>query len=246
MSEALPNCPTCHSDTVVKNGHTRHRKQNYKCRDCGRQFVENPQWRAVGEEHRAIIDRLLLEKIPLAAIARVMQVSQQWLQAYVNGKYTTLPQEVQVTPKPKRRLTVQLDELWSFVNDKDQQQWVWLAMDADTREIVGCYVGDRSGKAAQALWDCLPAVYRQCAVFYTDFWSSYPVVLPSKRHRAVGKDTGKTSYIERFNCTIRQRVSRLVRKTLSFSKKLENHIGAIWLFIHHYNASLPVRLSFPV
>jgi len=29
-----------------------------------------------------------------------------------------------------------------------------------------------------------------------------------------------------------------VRKSLSFSKKIENHIGAIWLFIHHYNSSL--------
>ncbi len=53
-------------------------------------------------------------------------------------------------------------------------------------------------------------------------------VFPSKRHQSVGKGSGKTSYIERFNCTLRQRVSRLVRKTLSFSKKLENHIGAIW------------------
>jgi len=52
------------------------------------------------------------------------------------------------------------------------------------------------------------------------------------------KETGKTNHIERFNCTMRQRISRLVRKTLSFSKKLENHIGAIWYFIHHYNASL--------
>ena len=67
--------------------------------------------------------------------------------------------EVQVTPKPLHRLTVQIDELWSFVNDKDQEQWVWLAMDASTREIVGCYIGDRSGKSAQALWDSLPAVY---------------------------------------------------------------------------------------
>lgn len=246
MSEALPSCPNCSSDAVVKNGQSRHGKQNYKCRDCGRQFVKDPQWRAISAEHRAIIDRLLLEKIPLAAIARAMQVSEQWLQTYVNVKYASLRQEVQVTPKPKHRLTVQMDELWSFVNDKDHEQWVWLAMDADTREIVGCTVGDRSGKTAQALWDSLPAVYRQCAVCYTDFWSSYPVALPSKRQRAVGKETGKTSYIERFNCTLRQRVSRLVRKTLSFSKKLENHIGAIWLFIHHYNASLPVRLSFPV
>ncbi len=66
-------------------------------------------------------------------------------------------------------------------------------------------------------------MYRQCAVIYSDFWSAYEDVLPSKQHCAVGKETGKTSYIERFNCTLRQRVSRLVRKTLLFSKKLENH-----------------------
>jgi IS1 family transposase len=41
--------------------------------------------------------------------------------------------------------------------------------------------------------------------------------------------------IERLNNTLRQRMSRLVRKTLSFSKKRENHIGAIWYFVHHDN-----------
>jgi len=54
------------------------------------------------------------------------------------------------------------------------------------------------------------------------------------------KKQALTNYIERFNNTLRQRVSRLVRKTLSFSKSLENHIGAIWYFIHYYNASLLV------
>ena len=86
----------------------------------------------------------------------------------------------------------------------------------------------------------LAAVYRQCAVCYTDFWKAYEQVLPSKRHRAVGKDTCKTNYVERFNNTLRQRVGRLVRKTLSFSKKLSNHIGAIWYFIHYYNTVLRV------
>jgi len=56
----------------------------------------------------------------------------------------------------------------------------------------------------------------------------------------VGKETGQTNHIERFNNTVRQRVSRLVRKTLSFSKKSENHIGAIGLFIHNYNQYLSV------
>jgi insertion element IS1 protein InsB len=130
--------------------------------------------------------------------------------------------------------------MWSFVGDKGNKQWIWLALDVDTREIVGVQIGDRSEQGARELWASLPAVYRQCAVAYTDFWRAYALVLPDKRHQAVGKETGKTSYIERFNCTMRQRVSRLVRKTLSFSKKLENHIGAIWLFVHHYNLSLPV------
>jgi len=85
------------------------------------------------------------------------------------------------------------------------------------------------------------AVYRQCAVSYTDFWSAYGIVFPQKRHRAVGKDTGQTNSIERFNNTIRQRISRLVRKTLSFSKILSNHIGAIWYFIHEYNATLSIK-----
>jgi len=62
-------------------------------------------------------------------------------------------------------------------------------------------------------------------VAYTDVWSAYQAVLPSTRDRPVGKDSGKTNHIERFNCTRRQRISRLGRKTLSFSKKLENHIG---------------------
>jgi len=128
--------------------------------------------------------------------------------------------------------------MWSFVGSKKNKQWVWLAIDADSREIVGVFVGNRSRQAAKQLWQALPAVYRQCAVCYTDFWEAYAQVLPLKRHQAVGQETGKTSYIERFNNTLRQRVGRLVRKTLSFSKQLSNHIGAIWYFVHHYNASL--------
>jgi len=69
------------------------------------------------------------------------------------------------------------------------------------------------------------------------FWTAYEEILPTKR-QSVGKESGNTNHIERFNNTMRQRISRLVRETLSF-QEVENHIGAIY-FIHHYNASLPV------
>jgi len=140
-------------------------------------------------------------------------------------------------------LILECDELWSFVGKKQHQKWIWLALNRDTREIVGMAVGPRTKATARKLWASLPAVYRQCAVCYTDFWAAYAAILPSKRHRAVGKESGHTSHIERFNNTLRQRCSRLVRKTLSFSKNLANHIGALWYFVHHYNAQRRTKLA---
>ena len=233
----MPNCPNCNSKDVVKNGFIHNGNQNHKCKACGYQFVEAPRQKLISEETKALIDKLLLEKIPLAGIARVCDVSETWLQDYVNRKYEVIPQKVNVSAKKKGRLTIQCDEMWSFVGNKGNKQWIWLALDIETREIIGVHIGDHSEQGAKKLWDSLPSVYRQCAVAYTDFWRAYALVFPTPRHKSVGKESGKTNYIERFNCTMRQRVSRLVRKTLSFSKKLENHIGAIWFFIHHYNSS---------
>ena len=116
------------------------------------------------------------------------------------------------------------------------KQWVWLAIEKQSRAIVGVHVGDRDGKAAQKLWDNIPEVLKEnCIMVYTDFWKAYLEAIPEEKHLRCGKETGLTNYIERFNNTLRQRCSRLVRMTLSFSKKIENHIGAIWHFIHHYN-----------
>lgn len=231
-------CPDCHSNNCVKNGAIHTGKPKNQCNDCGRQFVADPENVPISEATKDFIDKLLLEKIPLAGIVRVTGVSEHWLQNYVNEKYEKVPKQLVVRDKPKGCLTIQCDEMWSFVDNKGNKQWIWLVLDVDSRQIVGLFVGQRDKAGARGLWASLPPVYRQCAVAYTDFWEAYAAVFPTKRHRAVGKETGKTSYIERFNCTMRQRISRLVRKTLSFSKKLENHLGAIWYFIHHYNASL--------
>ena len=155
---------------------------------------------------------------------------------------------------PPGKLTVECDEAWSFVNNKGNKQWIGNALDAKTRVIVGVYIGDRSRESALKLWNSLPPLYPRVfrgklppetldvsVQFVTQISGMLIKELSSaKRHKAVGKDSGKTNHIERFNNTMRQRISRLVRKTLSFSKNLENHIRAIWHFIHHYNASLQI------
>ena len=232
-------CVYCRSKSIVKNGSNGVGTPKFLCKDCGRQFVENPRHKRVSDERKHLVNKLLLERIPLAGIARVAGVSKPWLQRYANEKYENIPREAKVMVKfSTSGLAIECDEAWSFVGKSKEKQWIWLALDRATREVVGVHVGDRSAKGAKALWDSLPAAYQKNAACYTDFWEAYRSAFPEDRHHAAGKESGQASHIERLNCTLRQRVSRLVRKTLSFSKKLENHIGAIWCFIHHYNATI--------
>ena len=81
--------------------------------------------------------------------------------------------------------------MWSLVDNLGDKEWIWLALDTKTREIVGVYVGDRNRDGAQKLWEALPPVYRQCDVSYTDFWSAYDEVFPNKRHQSVGNEVAK-------------------------------------------------------
>jgi hypothetical protein len=55
--------------------------------------------KTIGAETKAMVDRLLLEKLPLAGIARAVQVSETWLQEYVNAKYEAVEKQVQVPVK---------------------------------------------------------------------------------------------------------------------------------------------------
>ena len=101
MSDSQPTCPACQSTHVVKNGKIHNGKQNFKCRECGRQFVQDPQNKIIDQATKTLIDKLLLEKIPLAGIARVAGVSEPWLQSYVNDKYQTIPRQVNVRAKKR-------------------------------------------------------------------------------------------------------------------------------------------------
>ena len=73
------NCPKCEAAQIVKNGRTHYGKQRFRCQKCRRQFVENSTLKPIEEATRYLIDKLLLERLALAAIARVTGVSERWL-----------------------------------------------------------------------------------------------------------------------------------------------------------------------
>jgi transposase-like protein len=85
----------------VKNGKIHNGRQNFKCKACGRQFVQHPTKKVIAQETRNLIDKLLLERLSLAGITRVTGVSEQWLQTYVNAKYEATPRQVEVEEKKR-------------------------------------------------------------------------------------------------------------------------------------------------
>jgi insertion element IS1 protein InsB len=243
-------CPACGSTRFKKNGHTHNAKQNHHCQACGRQFVADVTDRSISLEQRTLIAHLLCERISLRGICRAVGVSLTWLLHFMVECFAACPDHLHVRLQSSPsdvvllRLEAEADEMWSFVQKKANRQWIWIAMDATTRQIIAFHVGDRSRASAKELWAKIPLVYREQATFHTDQYEAYQGVIPAVRHKSITKKARKTNHIERFNNTLRQRISRLARETLSFSKTLANHIGAIKFFICHYNlakaAALPV------
>jgi insertion element IS1 protein InsB len=132
---------------------------------------------------------------------------------------------------------LELDEMWSYVQNKKNKRWLWVALCRRTRQVIAFFLGDRSEKSCQHLWDLVPSNYKHSTTF-SDFWAAYDKVIQTGKHTSVGKETGETAHIERWNNTLRQRIGRYVRKTLSFSKCELNHFLFTHWFIINYNKSL--------
>jgi len=137
---------------------------------------------------------------------------------------------------------MELDELWSFVLKKRNKLWIWIALCRKTRQVIARAVGDRSKDTCLILWNNIPDVYRSGHCF-SDFWDAYQAIIPDEQLTQVGKETGETAHVERWNCTLRQRLSRFVRKTLSFSKSELMHIACLDLFLYRYNLERGVLLK---
>lgn len=229
-------CPKCQLSHIKKNGHTYYGKQNYQCRLCGRQFVLKEQ--RVSLEKQQLICSLLLERISLRGICRVLGVSLCWLLNFIERLYSANPEDLSFQIPNDAEIEILLleaDEIWSFVANKENKRWVWLILERRSRQIIALHIGDRSQKSADAVWRKVPLEVKAAALVLTDKWEAYGLAIPTAQHTACAKQSGQVSLIERFNCTLRQRVSRLVRKSLSFSKSDWFHEEAIKYFIAHYN-----------
>ena len=125
---------------VQKNGHTCHGKQNHQCEACARQFSTTADDRLMADERRTRVAHLLRERISLRGLCRAVGVSLTWLLHFMVECCTAGPEDlhVQLPARPTAvvmsRLEAEADEMWSCVQQKANKPWIWIAMDATTRQ----------------------------------------------------------------------------------------------------------------
>lgn len=235
-------CPDCHSGKVKKNGLTHNGKQNHKCNDCGRQFILNNQHH-VDDLLREIARRCLLERISLRGICRVIGVSLNWMLDFAVKTWNSIPEDLSASLSAEvlegtqqvEVYCLQADELWSYVQKKKNKVWIWIVYDPIRKQVVAFHLGGRDERAVRQLWNKIPANYQEHCLFATDHYRAFQKVIPTKQH-LIGK--AHTHHIEGIFATFRARISRLVRRSQSFSKKLANHKAALAYFFWYFNLGL--------
>ena len=109
-----PPCPTCQTSRVLKNGHSRHGHQRYRCTACKITFGQKDH-RRVDEGLKQNALRHYAEGVGLRATERLVGPSHnsimRWVRQEVAGKALAQLDEAKIE-------YVEADELWSYVGEK--------------------------------------------------------------------------------------------------------------------------------
>jgi len=228
------HCTKCTSINITKNGTDYKGDQKFHCLDCDAYGTLEPRSRTYPKFVKELVLRAYRERSSMRGIERIFGIARQTLARWILEKAGVLPDLVDTLETAKADDVLELDELWSFVLKKSNKRWIWIALCRRTRQVVAYFMGDRSEESCRELWKRIPDEYKKC-YSYSDFWAAYQKVFSSNTHQSVGKESGETAHVERWNNTLRQRLARFVRKALSFSKSDVYHEAVLKLYLHYYN-----------
>jgi insertion element IS1 protein InsB len=247
MAHSTEHCPACKTDQVVKHGFSQGGKQRYQCKNssCTKNtFLLKYSYAGYLPETKQAIIEMTLNGSGIRDISRVLGISVNTALSELkkernlrNINYSLLEKnqyENRVVAIVKVD-TAEIDAMWSFVKKKENQRWLWHAIDHETGEVLAYVLGARR----DAVFKKLKALLKPFGIthYYTDDWRAYERHLPFQQHTISKSNTQK---IERKHLTWRTRIKRLARKTICFSKLDRLHDIVIGLLINRYEFGMAV------
>lgn len=86
MENPTKKCPHCGSEKVIKNGFKRPEVQNYKCKDCKRQFVRDYKYNGANPESNSLIIKHLGLNVGLRDMAKLLKMSRNTIKKKIKKK----------------------------------------------------------------------------------------------------------------------------------------------------------------
>ena len=112
--------PRYHSFEYKKNGFRRG-KQSYLCKQCGRQFIDNPISSGYPDSIKELCFKMYLNGLGFRAIARIMNICHSTIIEWVKKVAQNLPEEIMDEEIPE---ITEIDELQTFVGNKTNKVWL--------------------------------------------------------------------------------------------------------------------------
>jgi hypothetical protein len=111
-----------------------------------------------------------MERVSLEGICRIFDISMPWLLDFMTETFQSLPDDLNASVIAENDefevAVLEMDELWSFVGNKSNDQWLWLAMHSTTRQIIAFHVGKRDKAAGETLMAKIPADLKKSQIFH--------------------------------------------------------------------------------
>ena len=203
-------CLHCSSEHVVKNGKTSNKKQKYLCKACRKQFIRDYTYNGCKSWIQDLIIPMTLNSSGIRDITRVLKISSNTVLKTIRQEAGKIPE---MPPESRAIERVEIDEQWSYVQNKRNQQWLLYVWDRANKKVVYYVIGKRTDASCKKLLTGIKAC--QIEDYYTDNWQSYRKLIPASKHFISKKNTQS---IERNNLNFRTHLKRLHRRTICFSK----------------------------
>ncbi|MCE7996368.1 MAG: IS1 family transposase [Roseivirga sp.] len=210
------NCQYCQGD-CVKNGRQSNGQQRFRCKTCCKSQQATYHYKACQKPIRDLFLKCLKAGNSLRGITFITGISVntqiRWIRKL--GKVLKPPSAIRLYDE------YELDELCTYVGNKNRRRWVISAISRSTGKVVAIKTGTRTAQSLKVVVDkllCLSPI-----AIHTDRLIAYRSLIPPEIHKIKAHGINK---IERYHLNLRTHIKRLNRRTICFAKRIDmlNHL----------------------
>ena len=222
------NCKLCNNRCIKKGFQVNNYriKQRYQCSKCKKYQLEDYTYSLYQVESDKKMIHLNSEGMSISGISRFLGYSKQTIIRRI--KYLA---NLVISPiVTEYNQIYEVDEMWSYVGNKDTPVWVTYSINRKTHQIISYCIGARTKENLNKVIAPLKMLMPKKIV--TDRLNMYPSLVNPMRHDT---ERHRNNRIERCNLTLRQHLKRLSRKTLCYSKSKEMLEASFRLYLFWNN-----------